>query len=150
MIEKAMLVLYAIALIIIVVEVSAFWGVAITMMLVLVITLLQKMDTEGKIRDLNQKKERMLDLITERLDIFSSRLREIDQNLNRNAFNIENKIAETRHFVEDENERNYRELAKKIFDIENKLNSVKKTLGAAFGSLDERVKRFEKEEEWTG
>jgi hypothetical protein len=40
-------------------------------------------------------------------------------------------------------EKSYRELAGKIFDIENKLSAVKKTLGMTYSVVDERLQAVE-------
>jgi replicative DNA helicase len=141
--------LYIITLIAIVVALPQ-WEVSIVVMLVLIIVLVQKISTEGKIEEVEKKRVKSIDTVAEKLDIFSNKAEELKKNLNRNMFVIENRIFEIGHSQQNEMEKHYRELARKIFDVENKLNSVKKTLGAAVGSLDERVKRFEKEEEWTG
>ena len=34
---------------------------------------------------------------------------------------------------------NYRELARKIFDVENRLNATRKTFSAALGAMDDRI-----------
>jgi uncharacterized protein YlxW (UPF0749 family) len=147
--DKMVLLLYIVTLFIIVVALSQ-WEVSIVFLLVLIIVLFQKISTEEKIEEISRNRDKIINVVTERLDSFSNKTEALKQNLNRNMFVIENRILEIRHSHEDEIEKHYRELARKIFDVENKLNAVKKTLGAAFGSLDERVKRFEKEEEWTG
>ena len=148
--EMAILALYAITLVVILIEFSSQWGLAIVMMLILVITLLVKMTSEERINDVKKDRELYINVISERLNAFSNRVEDLKSNINKNAFNIQNRIYEVEHSAQIEMESNYRDLAKKIFDLENRLGDVKKTLGAAYGSLDERLQRFEKEEEWSG
>jgi len=147
--NMAVLVLYLVTLIIVVAALSQWIG-SIVLLLILIIVLIQKISTEEKIDDINEKRGKLIDTVSEKLDNFSNRTENLRQSLNKHMFVMENRILETRHEHETEMEKYYRELARKIFDVENRLNSVKKTLGAAFGSLDERIKRFEKEGEWTG
>ena len=148
--DRALPILYIVVLAIILIELFEFWGFAIILMLFLIITLVQKMSVESKIEETDRARKNLINLITEKLDNFSNRIGEIGYNLDKHVFALERRIDEVRHSYEIEMDRNYRELARKIFELENRLNDVKKTLGAAFGSLDERVRKFEKEEEWTG
>jgi len=148
--DRALPILYIVVLAIILIELFEFWGFAIILMLFLIITLVQKMSVESKIEETDRARKNLINLITEKLDNFSNRIGEIGYNLDKHVFALERRVDEVRHSYEIEMDRNYRELARKIFDLENRLNDVKKTLGAAFGSLDERVRKFEKEEEWTG
>jgi 5-bromo-4-chloroindolyl phosphate hydrolysis protein len=148
--NKALPILYLIVLALILIELFEFWGLATILMLFLIITLVQKIHIEAKIKETDRTRKNTIDLVTEKLDIFASRIGEIGYNLDKHVYALENRINEARHSYEVEQDRNYRELARKIFDVENRLNDVKKTLGAAFGSLDERVRKFEKEEEWSG
>ena len=148
--DRALPILYIVVLAIILIELFEFWGLAIILMLFLIITLVQKMSVESKIEETDRARKNLINLITEKLDNFSNRIGEIGYNLDKHVFALERRVDEVRHSYEIEMDRNYRELARKIFDLENRLNDVKKTLGAAFGSLDERVRKFEKEEEWTG
>ena len=141
--DKILLVLYLIVIVIVVVELYDFWGIAIVMLLVLIITLVQKMDIVNKIEDGSRKRAEALSTVLNRIEYFSKNLFEFKQNLSRHLYGMETKIDEVRHEHEVEFEKSYRELAKKIFEIENKLTGVKKTLGAAFGSVDERLKRLE-------
>ena len=144
--DKLLLTLYVITLAIILVELFQFWGLAITMLLLLMITVVQKIIFERGMLALTNKKNSMIDLITKRLDAFSGNIETVKNDLNRHMAVIDDRITESKHQNEVELEKHYREFARKIIDIENKLNSVKKTLGAAFGSLDERLKYVEEKE----
>lgn len=138
-----LLALYVITLFIIVVGLFDFWLISIIFMLLLIISLVQKVSAEEKIDKLDKNRGKLITLVTERLDAISGKTEAVRNDINRNMFVMESRIAEVRHTYEKEMENYYRELARKIFDIENKLNSVKKTVGAAYGSLDERLQRVE-------
>ncbi|MFH0832127.1 MAG: hypothetical protein V1900_00170 [Candidatus Aenigmatarchaeota archaeon] len=144
--NKLLLILYVITLAVILVEFFKIWGFAVTLMLILIIIIVQRINFEKAIDDMKKKRNQLIDIISERIDIFSERIESLRLDMNRDMVMIENRISELRNNQKAENERNYRELARKMFDIENKLNSVKKTLGAAFGSLDERVEQIEEKE----
>ena len=149
MYDKIVLLLYLITLFTIVVALPQ-WEIAIVMLLVLIVVLFQKISVEEKIEEVDKKRGEIIDTVTERLDIFSRKTEHMRQNMNKSMFVVQNRILDIKNSHNTEIESHYRELARKIFDVENKLNAVKKTLGSAVGSLDERVKRFEKEEEWSG
>jgi hypothetical protein len=130
----------------ILIELFNFWGLAVIMMLFLIITIVQKFSVEYRVEETNRARKNLIDLITEKLDGFSSRISDIGYNLDKHVFALENRLDEVRHSYEVDMDKNYRELAKKIFELENRLGDVKKTLGAAFGSLDERLGLVENKE----
>ncbi|HLD83660.1 MAG TPA: hypothetical protein VI979_02285, partial [archaeon] len=54
-------------------------------------------------------------------------------------YTIESRLEETRIDHQKEMDMNYRELARKIFDVENRLNATRKTFSAALGAMDDRI-----------
>ena len=145
--DKVLLMLYVIVIVIVFLELHELWGIAAIVLLFLVIFLVQKINIEDKLGKYSKKREEILDNIMNRIELFSKNLDELKYNLNKHLFAVETRIDELRHDHEIEIEKNYRELAKKIFEIENRLNGVKKTLGSALGSLDERLRNIEKDSE---
>lgn len=143
--DKIMLVLCIVTLVLIVFGLFEFWLLSIIFMLMLIIILMVKVSSEKKIEKVDKDRGRLISLVTERLDSISGKVEDAKTNINRSVFVLENRIAEVKHSYETEMEDSYRELAKKIFDVENKLGAIKKTLGAAYGTLDERLHSLEED-----
>ena len=145
--DKLLLILFVAALALIVLGLFDFWLISIIFMLLLIISLMLKMSADEKIEKIEKNRSRLVTLVTDRLDGISGGIDNVRNDFNKSVFALENRVSEVKHSYETEMEENYRELAKKIFDVENKLNVVKKTLGAAYGSIDERLQRLEKKPE---
>ena len=76
--DKAALVLYIITLIAIVVTLPQ-WEISIVIMLVLIIVLLQKMSTEGKLEEIEWKRAKGIDNVAEKLDVFANKAEALKQ-----------------------------------------------------------------------
>ena len=90
-------------------------------------------------------------LISEKIDTISTTIEKVGQDFNKTASEMSNKVNDriegfTRE-IQTESERQYRDLARKILESENKVNEVKKNLGIAYGSIDERLRHIEEREE---
>jgi len=72
--NKALTILYIIVLAMILIELFEFWGLAVILMLFLVITLVQKISIESRVEETEKARKNMIDLITEKLDVFSNRI----------------------------------------------------------------------------
>jgi peptidoglycan hydrolase CwlO-like protein len=119
------------------------WPLAISLVLILIITVVNKIDIEDSLLMQSKERERTLSRATESVIIISKKLEDIKYNIDKHMFSMENKIENLKHNNELHSEKQYRELARKILDIENKVNSSKKTLEAVFGNLDDRLQRVE-------
>jgi predicted nucleic acid-binding Zn-ribbon protein len=141
--DNILLGLYFITLVIVVLGLSSIWPLAISLLLILIITLVNKMNTEHFVYE--QKKERTMKInrIVETVTLMSKKMEDVAYNLDRHMFTLENRIDETKKSNEIGAERQYRELARKILEIENKTNSARKTLAAVFGNLDDRLQKIE-------
>lgn len=116
---------------------------AVVILIVTIITLVQKIHFEEEIESDKKKRAEMIDAISAKIDAFSCKVEELHAV-------VENRMSEFRHDYEVELEKQYRELARKILDVENNLSAVKRTLGAAFSTLDDRLIGIEKpREEYT-
>lgn len=61
---------------------------------------------------------------------------------------FENKIQKHKDELRNEFKENLDRISKKAIDIENKLHELRRTLGAAVASFDERIKAIEEPEEY--
>lgn len=145
--DNVLLAVYFVALMLIILELSGIWSLAIVLMLVLIITLVQKINMEDYLKLEKKGRERNLNNVAESVAIISKNVEDVRYNLDKHMFVIENRIAGMRTDCDASLEKHYRELAAKIFDVENKLTATRKTLAAAFGSLDDRLQGVEDRKE---
>ena len=145
--DKVLLALYAISLLAIIILVGDLWALAILFILILIIGLLQKVSFEEELRHEKIIRKKSFFKIAENLDIFSDKIDTVKHDIDKNFFTLENRIIETRSDYQKDIDMNYRELVRKILEIENRLNSTKKTFSAAFGAVDERLNHMEKDDE---
>jgi hypothetical protein len=127
--NKVLVGLYLVTIAVILVELFQVWGLAIITMLILAITIVQKMNFEKALSDVKKKRNQLIDIISERLDLFSDNVDKMRVDLSRSMISIENRITGLKDSQKAENEKNYRDLARKIIEIENRLNGLKRTLG---------------------
>jgi len=145
-----LIILYAIALVVVVMSFSNLILIGFTFLLVMIITIMQKIYVDSslekqskKIEEMDSKRTRLVDLILQRLESFSKTLQLLRHEISTVVSSNENKIQEIRHEASVESEKQYRELAKKILDVENRTTEIKKNLGVVYSTIDERLKEME-------
>src|SRR3989344_7196573 len=137
--DKALLGLYGLSLLGIIVVLSDVWPLAAILILVLITSLVQKGYLEEMIANESGKRRETLDKIVTRLELFSRKLDDMRYDVGKEFYTIESRLEETRIDHQKEMDMNYRELARKIFDVENRLNATRKTFSAALGAMDDRI-----------
>ncbi|MEM7819548.1 MAG: hypothetical protein QXD48_01830 [Candidatus Aenigmatarchaeota archaeon] len=141
--DVLLLLLYGIVLVLIILEFSSIWSLSIVLMIMLVISLVQKIYFDNSFESLTKGKDKLIEMITNRLDMFLNSIENIKIIIDKNVSDTQNKLEEIKNYNKEELEKKYDELVKKIIDVENKLNIVKRTLGAAYSAVDERLNTIE-------
>ncbi len=145
-VETALMVLYLVSLV-------ALWQISppqflISMLLLLIVILLGKINARSEVSRLKEGITEKLDAITSKIDAIP-KTDGIKESFNRDLLFLDSKVNELRNEYTVEMEKQYRELARKIAEVENGLGEIRRTLGAAFGTLEERLESVEHEEEST-
>lgn len=122
--------------------------IIIALLIIMIITLLGKIDAKTETSKLKESLTEKLDSITQKVDAIP-KTDEIRESFRRDIQFVDGKISELRNEYTVELEKQYRELARKILEVENSIGEIRRTLGAAFGSLEERLESVEHEEEGT-
>ena len=141
--DVLLVILYLIALIVIIVEFSGLWALASVLLLVLIISSLQKSYFEDVIKRVRKEKDDILNRISEKLDVFSNGIDIVRKEMEENSSYVETRLNVLQDNYSNDMEKTYRDMTRKVIDIENKLNSIKRTLAAAYGAIDERMVRIE-------
>lgn len=124
-----------------------FWAFAVSILLLMLIILVQRSEIRESFRVvsiIDKKRRKQLSLVSRKLDEFVVAIDKVRKEICKDMFAIENRITWSKSDYKLEMERNYRELARKILEVENKLSKTRRTIAAALGSLDERIGEIEK------
>lgn len=134
-------------LVIIITQLIQYWIIAIPMLLILVIILIHKINTDRKLQEWDENELRW----DTEIKANSSRLDELNENViewkveNQKRLNeIEEKIENKRKESSDESERNFRQIVGRIAEVENRLNHTKRTLAAYMAYLENRMRSRER------
>jgi len=141
--DAILVILYLVVLILIIVEFSGLWAIASALLLILIISSLQKTYFENLHKKMKEEKDDIFSKIADKLDVFSSGIETVRRQIEESSLDLESKLVEIQEFNSKETEKTYRDLTRKVVDIENKLSVVKRTLGAAYGVIDERLVKME-------
>lgn len=112
--------------------------ILISLLLILIITLVAKIDAKSESAKLRESLTAKLDSITVKIDSIP-KTEDIKESFNRDIMFLDRKISELRNEYTVELEKQYRELARKILEVENSISEIRRTVGAAFGPLEERL-----------
>lgn len=131
-------ILYSITLLVLISQIFGFPGLLLAALLIIIISLLGTIHILQMGEDSNGANVR-IEEVSNRVNAVSQQLGELKAGTDKNVFALETRIDEVKTDYRLELESQYRDLAKKIIDVENRLIEIRKTIGAAFGSLEDRI-----------
>ena len=134
-VDSLVLPIYIIVLGMIIFFLGNVWELSIILMLILAITVLHKILSDKEIGEIKSNRAKVIDLITEKLDAFSSGIEQVRQDIAGHYKGFEERASNL--------EKYYTNLTERVIDIENRVHEVRKTLGAAVGLMEERIKEEE-------
>lgn len=132
-------ILYTIALILLASQLMGFPVIIFAVLLTLIASLLSTIDSKNEIQENRNASNARIGEMENKINIVFQKLNEMNSNAQKNVFALETRIDEVKTDYRLELETQYRDLAKKIIDVENRLIEIRKTIGAAFGSLEDRI-----------
>lgn len=153
--EKVAFLLNLCLLVLIIVRFLNLWSIASAFLIIMIIVLLYKVDFDLKIETIEKKLVQLLK-ISEQLERIASRILDIREEIRIGLYRVEqdfnSKIEEKESaFIEkirstDEKvENKYRDLAKKIIDIENRIHDIKSSLATYVSYIEDLIKQDKKE-----
>lgn len=141
--DAILVILYLAVLVLIIIEFSGLWALATALLIILIISSLQKSYFEGLYKKIKDEKEELFENINDKLDLFSNGIEAVRKQMEQNSTDLDNRLTDMQDSYSRDIEKTYRDLTGKIVEIENKLGVVKRTLGAAYGAIDERINKLE-------
>src|SRR3989338_1814960 len=139
-------VLYAAVIAILLIS-QANWAITLISILIILAVIISKSSGEEKIKTINENTEKILGSIAERLEKFSEKIGEIKTSTEKGLIGIENSIIEFRNEYRAEIDSSYRDLARRLAETEQKIESIKKTMGSAVGMMEERIEEIEEDKQ---
>jgi len=143
--DNTLLALYGTALVVIIILLSDLWALAGLFIFVLMISLLQKIHLEDRIEEEIAGRKRNAELLLSRVDAIVKRIEDARYEISKSFFAVESRLEDVRSDSLKEMDMNYRELARKIAELEARLDTAKRTYSAALASFDERIQAAEDE-----
>jgi biopolymer transport protein ExbB/TolQ len=142
--DSGLIILYVLALVGIVYLLTSAWQVAVVLFITLLVTLLLKLRTDKIAIKEVEKREKLINTVSEKLEKFSDKFIAFSDEFKKNVAGLENKLDKKfmgeQKVREIEMDKMYRELAKKILEIENKTDKLRRNLGAGLGAMEDRMK----------
>lgn len=105
------------------------WAFGTAILVILLIILSLKVYSDKKIQRLDESRKMLIDKVSENLEKFSSSLGSMANDIGKSFYAIERKIEEEKIITETKLERNYNDIARKVIELENRINEVKRWLG---------------------
>jgi hypothetical protein len=118
------------------------WAISIPIMLILVIILLHKINSDNKFREIEEledKRKKTIDTALVSIDELSERIIEAKVELRKEILEAENRMASQKTDLEAVAEKSYRELVGRIVMMENRLNQAKKNLASYIWYLEKKM-----------
>lgn len=143
--DGALLALYGAALIAVIILLSELWALAGLFILALTISLLQKVHLEERIEEEITSRRKAAENVATKVDAIAKRIEDARYEISKNFFAVESRLEDVRSDSMKEMGMNYRELARKISELEARLDTAKRTYSAALASFDERIQAAEDE-----
>ncbi|MEM5779495.1 MAG: hypothetical protein QXJ96_03715 [Candidatus Aenigmatarchaeota archaeon] len=153
--EKIAFLLNLCLLVLIIVRFLNLWSIASSFLIIMIIVLLYKVDFDLKIETI-EKKLVQLFKISEQLERIANRILDIREEIRIGLYRIEedfNSKLEEREKIfiekikanEEKLDSNYRDIAKKIIDIENRMHDIKSSLASYVSYVEDLIKHEKKE-----
>jgi ABC-type bacteriocin/lantibiotic exporter with double-glycine peptidase domain len=105
------------------------WTLGMIILVLLIIILSVKLVTDKRVAKISDNQKAFAEKVSSSLDKFSSGIEGIKTDIAGSFYSLENKIENQRIENEARIEKIYSDLAKKMVDIENRINEMKRWLG---------------------
>lgn len=122
------------------------WNISVVILLLTALILLSRIDAMERIEEAQAHYASLVNRATERIESLAGSVHDFRAALDRNVAETENTLNRMREEYRAEITTFSEDFAAKIIEIENRLSAVRKTLGASFGALEDRIHEIEEEE----
>lgn len=141
--EKLLIVLYAAIAVFVAVQFYDLWNLAIVLFGILVISLVQKISIEKRVKSVESGRERVIDVITQRIDSFSGNIASLKSDFSKNIEFLDNKINVVNSIYEGEMKKGYADISSRISSFEERIERIRGALDEIYNSMDSRLSSLE-------
>ncbi len=142
--EKLLLVLYAAITVFVAVEFFDLWNLAVVLLGIVAAMVVQKISSDKKIRSVEGSRGRLIDVISQRIDVFSGGIDSLKRDFSKNIEFLDNKINVVNDIYQGEMKKGYSEISGRISILEQKLERVREAIDSSYMSLDSRLAEVER------
>ncbi|MBI2173209.1 MAG: hypothetical protein HYT73_03315 [Candidatus Aenigmarchaeota archaeon] len=142
--EKLLVVLYAAITVFVAVEFFDLWNLSIVLLGIVAAMVVQKISSDRKIRNVDGNRGKLIDVISQRIDIFSVGIDSLRRDFSRSIEFLDNKINVVNNIYQEDMKKGYFEISGRVSMIEQKLDKVGEAVDNAYMSLDSRLSEVEK------
>jgi len=140
--EKIAFLLNIFLLVFIILRLISILSIAAPFLTIMLIISLYKISFDERIEEI-KKKTLLIEKISEGIEKLMNSILQIRDDFMISTFRVEQKVEKNRKEIEDKMENNYRDVSKKIIEIENKMHEIKKSLASYILYVEEIAKRSE-------
>ncbi|MDI6721863.1 MAG: hypothetical protein QMD85_05695 [Candidatus Aenigmarchaeota archaeon] len=141
--EKLLLALYAAIIVFIAIEFFGLWNLAVVLFGIVAIGIVQKMSLERKMKKIDSSRNRIVDLIAEKIDLFSRSVDSLKTDFSRSIEFLDNKINVVNHIYEGEMKKGYLDISSRISSFEERIEKLREALDAVYSNIDSRLASIE-------
>jgi peptidoglycan hydrolase CwlO-like protein len=141
--EKFLLVLYAAIAVFVAIEFYDLWNLAIVFFGILVISIVQKMSSNRKMKIMEDNRGAVVGMISQKIDAFSSNINSLKADFSRSIEFLDNKINVVNSIYESEMKKDYSDVSSRISSFEEKLERIREALDVIYSNIDSRIASLE-------
>ena len=142
--EKLLVVLYAAITVFVAVEFFDLWNLSVVLLGIVAAMVVQKISSDRKIRNVDGDRGKLIDIISQRIDVFSGSIDSLRRDFSRSIEFLDNKINVVNNIYQGDMKKGYSDISGRVSMIEQKLDKVGEAVDNVYTSLDSRLANVEK------
>src|SRR3989344_4334282 len=142
--EKILVVLYAAITVFVAVEFFHLWNLSVVLLGIVAAMVVQKISSDRKIRNVDGDRGKLIDIISQRIDVFSGSIDSLRRDFSRSIEFLDNKINVVNNIYQGDMKKGYSDISGRVSMIEQKLDKVGEAVDNVYTSLDSRLANVEK------
>ena len=139
-----MVVLYAAITVFVAVEFFDLWNLSVVLLGIVAAMVVQKISSDRKIRNVDGDRGKLIDIISQRIDVFSGSIDSLRRDFSRSIEFLDNKINVVNNIYQGDMKKGYSDISGRVSMIEQKLDKVGEAVDNVYTSLDSRLANVEK------
>ena len=140
---KTLIPFYIVTIIGILIEFRNIWNIGLIVLMIVIITIIQKYEGQSEIEKIKNKVTVVSEDLDERMNLIIEKLNKIRTSMYESLYSIHNRIDKSVDEREIETRSLNREMAKRVNEIENKIENMKNSYSTILGTFEDRINALE-------